>query len=174
MFFRLSAVILLAATLPACATLTTGTSQTVTIVTNPPGASCQLRRDNAVIGTVSTTPGTVEVSKSSRAIAVSCTRPGHNDSTGTLGAEFQAMTLGNVLIGGLIGVIVDASSGASSSYPTTITMSLVPIEGPSELQRIDDQIAALRQNCAPRERQRCNQAIRDLERERVRVATPTS
>jgi len=173
-FFRISAMLLFVATLPACATLTTGTSQTVTVVTNPPGASCQLRRDNAVIATVATTPGTVEISKSSRDIAINCTRPGHNDGAGTLTAEFQAMTLGNILIGGLVGVIVDASSGASSNYATTITLSLVPLEGPSDQQRIDDQIASLRASCAPRDRQRCNQEIRSLERQRAQAGTPTS
>ena len=172
--FRLSAALLLAATLPACATLTTGTTQAITVVTDPPGASCQLRRDNAIIATVSNTPGTAQVTKSSRDITVNCTRPGHTDGGTTLGAQFQAMTLGNVLVGGLVGVIVDASSGATSTYPSTITLSLVPIAGGGEQQRIDDQIAELRQNCPPRERARCNQDIRSLERQRAQLSAPTS
>ncbi|MBS7793067.1 hypothetical protein KTR66_24000 [Roseococcus sp. SDR] len=74
---RLVPVLLLAALLPACATITTGTSQSIAVMTEPPGASCTLSRDGGVIAVVNPTPGTVTVSKSTRDIAVSCPRPGH-------------------------------------------------------------------------------------------------
>lgn len=173
-FPRLLPALALASLLPACATLTTGTTQAITVVTEPAGASCQLRRDDQVVGEVNPTPGTVQVSKSSRPLRVNCTRPGHDDSVSHVGAEFQAMTLGNVLVGGLVGILVDASSGASSSYPATIRVSMTERPQPDERQLLTDQIESLRSNCAPGERARCNAEIRTLERQRARLGTPTS
>ena len=173
---RLLVPILLAGLLPACATLTTGTNQTITVITEPTGAVCQLRRSGEVVGIVNPTPGTIQVSKSSREIQISCTRAGHGEGVGTLAPEFQAMTLGNILIGGLIGIVVDASSGAVAQYPSTVTIALapgVPLP-PNELQQLNDRIEALRSGCAPVERARCNAEIRTLERQRTRLTTPTS
>src|SRR3546814_11462905 len=36
------------------------------------------------------------------------------------------MTFGNILFGGIIGVAVDASSGAMNQYPSSVTIALVP------------------------------------------------
>jgi hypothetical protein len=43
-----------------------------------------------------------------------------------MASEFQAMTFGNILFGGLIGVVVDAASGATHEYPPLVTITLVP------------------------------------------------
>jgi hypothetical protein len=39
-------------------------------------------------------------------------------------ADFQAATLGNILIGGVIGVVVDAASGAMGTYPPSVAVIL--------------------------------------------------
>jgi hypothetical protein len=36
------------------------------------------------------------------------------------------MTLGNILLGGVIGVVVDAASGAMMKYPESVTFTLIP------------------------------------------------
>ena len=38
------------------------------------------------------------------------------------------MTFGNILIGGLIGVVIDASTGAMLKYSDSVTFVLVPVE----------------------------------------------
>jgi hypothetical protein len=38
------------------------------------------------------------------------------------------MTFGNILFGGLVGVVVDASSGAMTKYEPQITIKLIPAE----------------------------------------------
>ena len=43
-----------------------------------------------------------------------------------MASEFQTMTFGNILFGGLIGVAVDAASGAMHEYPAQVTITLIP------------------------------------------------
>jgi hypothetical protein len=114
--------------LGGCATLTTSSSQTVTMTTEPAGAACTFKRDGQVIGVVNPTPGSLSVSKSHTAIDVACTKEGFVDSTGSVGSKFQAMTFGNILFGGIIGIVVDAASGATAEYEPTITIRLTPSE----------------------------------------------
>jgi len=127
---RLRAVLALVAIslLSGCATLTTSSSQTVTMTTEPPGAACTFKRNGQVMGVVNPTPGSLLVSKSHTAIDVSCSKEGFLDATGSVGSRFQAMTFGNILFGGIIGIAVDAASGATAEYEPTITIRLTPSE----------------------------------------------
>jgi hypothetical protein len=115
----------------ACASITTGTTQSVAVDTNPPGASCVISREGTQIARVPVTPGTVTVDKSSRALEVRCTREGHGDGVAVVPSSVQAMTAGNLLAGGLIGVAVDASSGAMHHYPQAVSVTLPAAPAPS-------------------------------------------
>lgn len=117
----LSAVALLSA---ACSTIVTGTSQTIAVSTTPAGAACTVDRNGERIGSVAETPGTVRVSKSSRTLEVECREAGYLPATARRSPDFQPWTLGNVLIGGLLGLGIDAASGAISVYPSSIQLSL--------------------------------------------------
>lgn len=112
--------------LGACASVVEGTDQTVTVKTIPSGANCELSRDGETIGVVNPTPGSVLIDKSKDAVAVNCTKDGHDDGTETMASSFQGMTFGNILIGGIIGVGIDAASGAMHYYPDSIEVFLVP------------------------------------------------
>ncbi len=114
----------------ACATITTGTSHTMTVTTEPPGAACILARDGATVGAVNPTPGSVTISKSTRDLAVTCTRDGYAPAVQSVSASFQPATLGNLLLGGVVGIIVDASSGAANRYPDAVALSLQPVPAP--------------------------------------------
>ena len=100
------------------------------------------------------------------------------DAVITLSSEFQAMTLGNVLIGGVVGIVVDAASGAAGRYPNSVTLTLAPpggnAPGAPELDALSARIEALRSLCAPAERARCESEIARLEAERTRLGRPTS
>ena len=111
-----------------CATLTTSSSQTVTLTTEPAGAACTFKREGQVVGIVNPTPGSLMVGKSHTALDVACVKEGYLDAAGTVGSKFQAMTFGNILFGGIIGVVVDAASGATAEYEPTITIRLTPSE----------------------------------------------
>jgi hypothetical protein len=119
--------VLAVAMLSGCATITQGSSQTVTVDTRPTGAACALSRGGDKFAVINPTPGTISVDKSSKAISVSCTKEGYQESAGVL-ESFQAMTFGNIIFGGLIGVAVDAASGAMNKYPPMVTLTLIPAE----------------------------------------------
>jgi hypothetical protein len=57
------------------------------------------------------------VHKSQEPIQVKCTKDGFADATGSIPANFQGWTIGNAILGGVIGVVVDAESGAMHEYP---------------------------------------------------------
>jgi hypothetical protein len=109
-----------------CATLTKGSSQTITVDTDPSGANCTLSRDGKTVAVINPTPGSIPVEKARATISVLCRHAGYQDSAGVLASEFQAMTFGNILFGGLIGLAVDAASGAINQYPEMVTITLVP------------------------------------------------
>jgi hypothetical protein len=111
-----------------CATLTKGGSQTVTVDTDPSGATCTLMRDAKLVAIVNPTPGSVPVEKAQGTVAVACRKQGYLEAAGNLASEFQAMTFGNILFGGIIGIAVDAASGAMHQYPDSVTITLIPEE----------------------------------------------
>jgi hypothetical protein len=121
----LALLAMLPALLAACSSVTEGTSQTLTFESDPAGAECELRRGGMVLGRT-TTPGAVLVQKTRADIEVTCRKDGYQDSVVMVPFDMAASTFGNVLIGGGIGLIVDAASGASIKYNPVTTVTLTP------------------------------------------------
>lgn len=115
------------ALLTGCATVTTGSTQNIAVTTDPDGADCSFSRNEQFIARVNPTPGSLSISKSGSSLSVSCKREGYHDIVETIGSEFQAVTLGNILIGGIIGIAVDAASGAINKYPESVSVKFVPL-----------------------------------------------
>ena len=124
-FIALSSALLLA----ACATITKGTTQVVAV--NTPGvigATCTLT--SSAVGTrVVVTPGTILLDKGQEAVAVRCTKECYNDGAGIISSNMEAMTAGNIIFGGVIGIGVDAASGAMNKYSPDIQVIMTPIPG---------------------------------------------
>lgn len=57
-----------------CATLAKGSSQSITVATDPSGAICTLTRDTKPLAVVNPTPGSIPVEKGKGSIAVICKR----------------------------------------------------------------------------------------------------
>lgn len=119
------------AMLSACATLVNGSSQNVTVSTNPPGANCTLDRVGARIGAIPVTPGSVRLDKSKNDLSVTCSKEGYQTATVAHAPSFGAATFGNLIAGGIVGVVVDAASGANYSYPDDIRMDLAANPAPA-------------------------------------------
>lgn len=167
----------LAAAGSGCASIVEGTDQSVTVQTTPSGASCELKRDGQVIGVVNPTPGTVTVDKSKDDISVICRKEGYQDASGAFSSDFQGMTFGNILFGGLIGVAVDASSGAMHEYPASVTIAMAPNSFPNALDRdkffdqradtirkdAEAAIAKVRQGCKSSQQKTCDEAVGKIE-----------
>ena len=123
---RRIAAFLAACALGGCSTLVEGDDQTVSVITDPPDARCELIRGGAPAAFVNPTPGSVVLEKSQDDVSVLCRKDGHFDGMATLSSSFQSMTLGNVVFGGIIGLAVDASSGAMHEYGASVTVVLPP------------------------------------------------
>lgn len=131
---RAIGVALVAFGVVGCATVTKGTNQAVAITTpGVPGAVCVAPTVNGP-QTV-TTPGHLVLAKSSAAIPIKCSKECYHDGAGLISSSIEPMTAGNVLIGGVVGIGVDAVSGALNKYPDEISIDLVPIPGCGQQRR---------------------------------------
>jgi hypothetical protein len=126
--FVWAAVALLGLLGGGCATVTTGNRQDIAVVSQPEAADCTLTRDGATIATVRT-PGTANVKRDAKPITVVCRKDDHEDSRAVMDSKLESMTAGNLIVGGLVGVIVDAASGASSRYDLSVLVRLTPAVG---------------------------------------------
>jgi hypothetical protein len=177
--YRLPFIMLALATLSACATVTSGTDHTLLVETDPAGATCLLRRDGANIGAVNPTPNAIRISKSRHDISVNCEKADHEPTSRTVTASFQAMTLGNVLIGGVVGLAADLASGAAITYPESVQVVLWPRSFPNAAARdaffearladtradFDRRIERAQGACGGASDQNCMQRIRELRNE---------
>jgi hypothetical protein len=116
----------LALTLPACATVTRGTSQDFKVESTPSGASVTTSNGFAC----DATPCSFRMPRKD-AFTVTLTLPGHDTATAEVTSEFSgaggAAMAGNLLIGGVIGGAVDATSGAMNDLkPNPLHVTLYP------------------------------------------------
>jgi len=124
---RLSLLAILAGSLSlgACATVTRGTTEQITFDSTP---SAEMRTSTGL--TCPATPCTLEVSRKSEFIAT-FSKPGYESQnvvvqTRVAGAGAAGFA-GNVLVGGLVGMGVDAATGSTlEHYPNPVMASLVP------------------------------------------------
>jgi len=89
-----------------------------------PGATCTITTQSGP-QTVST-PGTVVLAKGSTALPIQCTKECYLMGSSIIPSNTEAMAAGNVVFGGLIGLGVDAASGAMNKYPDIVTVAMVP------------------------------------------------
>ena len=106
-----------------CASITTGTNQSLSVETGSvEGAKCTLT-NNKGTWYIESTPGTVTVHRSFGDLKVTCSK---DDKTKTIKVESKAkgMTFGNIIAGGVIGAAVDAVNGSGYDYPSLIRVPL--------------------------------------------------
>ena len=110
-----------------CATITRGTTEVLVVETQPPGADVRINP----AGMNCKTPCSVEL-KRKRNYTLQIEREGYEPVTVNVLSEISgagaAGMAGNVVLGGLIGVAVDAASGATKKLtPNPVTLTLVPV-----------------------------------------------
>src|SRR4051794_2543884 len=123
---RIVGLAVAAIALGACATITKGTTQLVVVNTpSVPGASCTLT--SSAIGTQTVvTPASINLQKGNDNISVRCTKECFEDGIGVINSDLEAMTAGNIIVGGVVGIGVDAMTGAMNKYQPEISVALVP------------------------------------------------
>ena len=130
--------------LSACSTITTGTTQSLTVVTPfADGAKCDLVDTKGSTWRVTESPQTIEVNKGSGPMTITCTKRGYQTGKTVMEEGFAGMTLGNVILGGGIGLIVDAASGAAQEYPDSVSVWMQPNKWHSSSQKAEWQEAKI-------------------------------
>lgn len=121
---RVLALVGVALSLPACATVTRGSSQQFSVQSTPPGA--QVSTSNGF--ECQATPCTFRMPRKD-AFRITVSKEGyvsqtHDITSSVSGAGGTAMA-GNILIGGLIGGAIDATSGAMNDLkPNPLIVTL--------------------------------------------------
>jgi hypothetical protein len=124
-FIKASLVALFVAS-TGCASITTGNHQLLTV--NATGCEaenvvCTIQNKDNYLTVPAGGAGNVE--KGSKPLTIKCT---DEDSTasGSVSHEstYQAANLGNILLGGGVGIIVDAATGAMWKYPDSVVVPM--------------------------------------------------
>lgn len=126
---RILGIVALAATLGGCASITRGTTENISIASTPAGAEATF--SGLDVPTACVTPCAI-VAKRSADISISFAKPGFKTEVVTLTKEVPATGAagfaGNVIAGGLIGMGVDAATGAALDHkPNPVIVTMVPI-----------------------------------------------
>ena len=133
---RLVGIVALAAALGGCASVTRGTTENISITSTPSGAEATI--SGLDVPTACVTPCAI-VAKRSADISITFAKPGFETEVVTLTKEVPgtgaAGFAGNVLLGGLIGMGVDAATGAAQDHkPNPVIVTMKPI-GPAAPSR---------------------------------------
>jgi hypothetical protein len=131
-FFQMRVLVIAAASfaLVGCASVTRGTTNDVTVTTEPAGAAVRTSMNH----TCPASPCTFKVGRKDEFV-VTASKPGFKEASmpvkTRLAGSGAAGFAGNVLVGGLIGMGVDAATGAAlEHYPNPIVLALEPIQSP--------------------------------------------
>jgi len=79
------------------------------------------------IGAIPVTPGSIRLDKSKNDLSVTCSKEGFQTATVAHAPSFGGATFGNIIAGGVIGVVVDAASGANYTYPDDIRIEMAAV-----------------------------------------------
>ena len=109
-----------------CASIIKGSTAAIN-VTSPPvtGANCTLTSSQG--NWQVTTPASVTVERSKEDIQIRCTKEGYQEASAIIPSNFEGWTVGNLIFGGIIGVGVDAATGAMNNYPKAFQVPMTPL-----------------------------------------------
>ena len=128
----LAAVAALGMAVSGCASIVEGTTQSIAVTSSPvSGANCVLTSSEGTYYV--TTPGNVTVHKTKNDLAVVCKRDGYQDASTKIAPHFNGATLGNVIAGGVIGVGIDAATGANFNYPDKFDVPMIAVAMPAPM-----------------------------------------
>lgn len=108
-----------------CASIVTGSSDRVTIESQPTGAVFETNT-----GHRGTTPSMITV-PDSQTLVVTAHLDGHEDARAELKPRMSAWFAGNILIGGLLGIAIDLVSGNWQTHDDKLVVTLKPKGAPA-------------------------------------------
>lgn len=114
-----------------CGTIVHQTTQQIPVKSDPPGAAVTVACGEVQNDPKATTPTNVMVHRKPDFCQISLTKEGFERMDVQLGKTMSALYLGNVLIGGIIGFIVDGVNGAMwNRKPDAVDVKLKPTTAP--------------------------------------------
>lgn len=124
---RKIAPVLLASLVVGCASITGSKNQPVSVQAvhngnSLEGVGCSLTNDKGTWFVK--TPGSTTIQKSGQDLVVTCSKDGIPTGSTTVSSSANGGVWGNILLGGLIGYAVDASTGAAFDYPTSMSVQM--------------------------------------------------
>ena len=117
--------------LSGCASIIEGSTQEITVNTSPSDANCAIMRNGQHIAEVSHSPGSAVIKKTGADLTIQCTKPGYQEASVVNDSDVAAATFGNLILGGLIGVIIDAADGSIHKYDDAVSVTLAPLRPPA-------------------------------------------
>jgi len=125
---KLLSVIFIFGLMSGCASVMEGSDQVININTTGCEEFEPMRCNvvNSEGSSTLTAPSSVSVEKARGAMTISCTSRDRSSATGNLvvDSSYEAMNAGNILAGGIIGIGVDAATGAMWKYPSTVVVPM--------------------------------------------------
>ena len=123
--FSATCVLILLST--GCASITGSKNQPVSVTAvhegkQIDGADCVLTNDKGTWFVKS--PGSTVVQKSGGDLTITCNKVGVPTGSAAAVSSATAGAGGNILVGGIVGYGVDASSGAAFDYPTSLGVQM--------------------------------------------------
>jgi hypothetical protein len=114
-----------------CATIVSTTSQKIQLNSNPAGANVSIQSQGGGEASSVTTPAKVSLKRKSE-YDLTFEKEGYQPEKATIEQNFNPLFLGNLLIGGLIGMVVDLFSGAVFKLdPAKVEVQMKPVPSPS-------------------------------------------
>lgn len=119
-----------------CGTIVHQTTQKIAVRSDPPGAAVKVACGEVENDPNAVTPATVEVHRKPDFCFISLEKEGYERADVKLDRKMSALYLGNVLIGGIIGFIVDGVNGAMwNRTPGKVDVTLKPVAGAASSER---------------------------------------
>ncbi len=105
-----------------CATIVSDKETFTQIDSFPSKAECVVEGKN--YKQIITTPANLTLPAKAAPIAISCNIDGYHTGIERIDTKMDGWTFGNILFGGVIGVIVDASTKAGHKFPENVVVTL--------------------------------------------------
>lgn len=108
---KILSVLTLAMFTVRCASIAHGTHQTIPISSNPPGATVAVSCGKAK-PVLNKTPTTFDAPRHANPCSIIVSKEGYEDSSFAFTRRMSGWFWGNILIGGILGMIIDGADGA--------------------------------------------------------------
>jgi len=107
-----------------CATVINGPQQVVRVSTpHTNNATCILSNSKGE-WILKSTPGNIKIHRDSEKLSVLCHKKDYADGSLQVSPLYNGGNMGNLILGGLVGMVVDAKSKATYSYPAEISVPM--------------------------------------------------